>query len=1179
MSIEAISAGRSSAVLALACMQRTEHRIKKERRSRARERGQLDEDTEEILPFFQILIKILPSVAIRPTGGFLDVRAVGMHAFGLLFAYSNKLGGETLTPQESHLLKKVIELIEDNFLSAWTAASADYDHGTDEEKLASEASFVAVLLRLMTYMTPSISLLEGLDKEVATRFSKMAILATECLGAHPTVKLEAMAFHEVLSQHQYLLPVHDEGIRYAEHGVLSCIPILMDSIAPRRLTVHPDDSSSCPKCGMGSQDSLRGALKVIRVLSLSNILVAEWSGMKIVSLLFAAFEDSIATQQFAGNILHRSLSAPRESELVYNSPDSTASELSQVMRLLVLLERGQSSNCLPILLRYILLSRCIVTGSSATSSHDDEGDNDQQVFSVARVVQVALSRADSDAEPVLDYANPIHWQVKILGVQVMTIALEEMARQSLSDDATKICTFNPKDGRLECTRACREATAQGTNLPQSNLSLHIGVIVTAACGMATATVDQAELRCLQQSAMYLLCQVIECFGNVPDPDQPGTTVLNDDIPQISSAIKNALGAPSEDQGAASCRLLLAGCRALQLFLKRKVTDDRGVLKRIFRPVVPEPGDVALFEVDDKLPASVVYGAGNKEHADIRANLLVHLGKLLTLGNVPSADGDLLALVEADRVALGAHSSSLAIDGARLLLNDGLNLCGVKIESENPQRFAPAYLEDWQDVDESVKAALVSTWATLAAAAVCFLMQGIESSQEAEKAKAWLRRIVPFLFAGLSDSLSARSSTDLVRSRHEWARTVNPTDVASACLEGIAALSSKKDILALDDSWKGMVGKALAGISSSIFEPILSGKSKKTSSDSEMHLIKTSCSLLLKLTQNSPIATTEESSVLLAILRPISLLESGQVDLSGRQASLITAACMTAVAKILADPSAPAPLVKAMVAVALKVSSGGKELPTDMKTAIRILMKACLSNEAITIKDHSEIAVAMAQSRDWEAWSVVVQAKDGEAAKASLTIVQKGLLDSANDAAQLPVLTSLRNLLQATPPPNDLTGRFACSVIAEVLTVFQAYGTMQVPPQVQSHQTTVCADAMKIVLVAIQQFSSDGTPEEDVAQFLLVVFQTLISILRYNGLPNHPSPNPGSSDPALGRMCAQAITHVARTAALPFKSSMGLMSEQDRTVLEFAVRAEMSGYAVAPTQAAPKKKLNLQSFKK
>ena len=1181
LSLESISAGRSAALLSLACMQRTAYRIMKERDTRARERGGTEHgstDADEIIPLFQILIKILPSIAIRPTGGFLGVRAVGMHAFGLFFSYSMKLEAETLEPRESHLLKKVVELIEDNFLSAWTAASTDYDHGTDEDKLCSEASFVAVLLRLMTFVTPLLAKLDGKDKEVGVRFSRMATLATECLGAHPTVKVEAMAFHEVLSEHQYLLPVHAEGVKYDEHPLLACIPMLMESIKPIKYTVHPDISKSLPD--MSSRISVHAALKVIRALSLSKILVAEWSGMKIISLLFTALQDSIGTQGFAGNTLHRNISAPRESESLFQAPDSMAKELSQVMRLLVLLERNHSSKCLDILLRYILLSRSIVMGSS-TNVHEEEDEEDQS-SSVAGVVRSALRRANHDAAPILEHANPVRWQVKILAVQVITIALSEMANKTLSDGLSlgTSSTFSPKEAKLECTKACREATAKGTVPPPSILSLHIGAIVSAACGMATATVDQAELRRLQESAMYLLCQVIRCFGNIADPDQVGTTVLNDDIPQISSAIKNALGAPSEDQGAITCRLFLAGCQTLCIFLKTKVTTDRGVLKRIFRPMIPEPSGMPIFGVDEKLPTVAFQGAGNQQYSDVRANLLVHLGRLWTLGNMPADDGDILGMVAVDKAALGAHAASLAIDGARLLLNSGLTLCGMQTE-DDACKFDPAYFASWEDIDDSVKAAMASSWSILAAAAMSFLIQAIVSSENAQKAEEWLRRLVPFVFAGFADVAGAMNRTKSTRPKHEWVGSVKPAEIASACLQGLTTLSSNQEVLELDDSWREKVEHTLSGVSSSIFEPILSGKRKKIDSlESEIMLVKTSCSLLLNLTQNATVSVAEDSSVLLAILRPISSLESGQVDLSGRQASLIVSACLSAVAKVISIPSTPASLMKAMVAVALQVSSGGKELPASVQAGIRILMKECLAHEGMNLKDQSDIAVAMAGSKNWETWSVVVQAKEGVAAKASLTIVQQTLLSSIQDAQLLPVLVALRNLLQASPPPNDFAGRIICSVLAEVLTVFQAYGTLQVPASVQSYRTAVCADGMKITLVAIQQFSSDGTPPEDAAQLLLVVFQSLIAVLRFNGIPNHPPPNPGSSDPALGRMCAQAITHVARIAAIPFKSSMGLMSEQDRGVLEFAVRAEMSGYAAAaPSQAPAKKKLNLQSFKK
>jgi len=95
-------------------------------------------------------------------------------------------------------------------------------------------------------------------------------------------------------------------------------------------------------------------------------------------------------------------------------------------------------------------------------------------------------------------------------------------------------------------------------------------------------------------------------------------------------------------------------------------------------------------------------------------------------------------------------------------------------------------------------------------------------------------------------------------------------------------------------------------------------------------------------------------------------------------------------------------------------------------------------------------------------------------------------------------------------------------------------------------------------------------------FLSLFFDVLLVLLRFNGLPNHPAPS-GKGDQAIGRMCAQTVLHIARTSSEPFKSHMASVLEQDRTLLEFAVRAEMTGYAMGTGQPAEKKKLSLKGF--
>ena len=271
-----------------------------------------------------------------------------------------------------------------------------------------------------------------------------------------------------------------------------------------------------------------------------------------------------------------------------------------------------------------------------------------------------------------------------------------------------------------------------------------------------------------------------------------------------------------------------------------------------------------------------------------------------------------------------------------------------------------------------------------------------------------------------------------------------------------------------------------------------------------------------------------------------------------------------------------------MSLVLTVSSREKEIPERIKASIRSLLTECLAHEAITAKEQKAIATAMANTRDWDTWSVVVRVNAGFAAKNSLMIIQKLLQDSSIPEEQLGAVSALRVLLQSVAPPSDFAGQVVCAIGADMMAVFQSYGTLTVSKEAQSHQTTACAECMvKIVLFAYQQFAADSESSDatEMATFLGVLFQSFISVLRFNGLPNHPPPQAGS-DPVVGRMCAQAITHIARTShdAVALQIQHGQLIRASLSC--FGVCGEMSGYATASAVQAPaKKKLNLKSFKK
>merc|ERR1712238_16084 len=291
--------------------------------------------------------------------------------------------------------------------------------------------------------------------------------------------------------------------------------------------------------------------------------------------------------------------------------------------------------------------------------------------------------------------------------------------------------------------------------------------------------------------------------------------------------------------------------------------------------------------------------------------------------------------------------------------------------------------------------------------------------------------------------------------------------------------------------------------------------------------------------------------LFTVLSPLNLLERKEIALNGKLESTIISACLISVGRIIELPASPSTLVKAMLSLVISLSTRPEKALEIIDLASQELLEKCLYHESATTAELAMVTLELSKSRNWMAWTAVVKIKDGIAAEKSLLEIKTVLLNPCDMEEQLNALGAIRSLIHSVPLPNPLAGRIL---------------------------SAVCADSMKIALSSYQQFSSDFS-EQEITEFLIVLFKVFIAVLRFNGLPNHPPPQGVLSDPSIGRMCAQAITHVARTTPFSFKASIGGISEHDRVVLEFAVRCEMSGYAVATAPVSTKKKLSLTGFKK
>lgn len=1209
IALEPVSAARAGSLLTLACIQRTTHNVAQRQLARARGRSvsnpneESGKKTDDELPVLQMMTRLLPSIDCRGFRDYFVVRTYALHSFTVLLTYSGRLDQGSLSDQDKQLLRKGIELVESNFSSCWTAASTDIDRGQEAEKMASEASFLAVLLRLMTFLIPSLQQLRTETPECAYKFSFMATLVLENHGWHPVVFNEAMAFFEVLASHRQLLSPPLKCIDFTENAFFSSIPFVLECITPIRATCFAH--LPWEEGPIMSPVSLRAAVYMIKILSLSQISVTEWIGMKLASHLVALFEAVCGARYYVGANLLRSIAAPWESEVVFAESAALEEEIFNTIPVLLFFECSFHKNEKERLVRWILFTRSLLSNTGVIPAADPHDTTD---FTPASVSQAAIMQSFLDTSLVYETANPVRWQVKCLAAQLSTVALAEMARNTSvpnSEDPHLSLTA----ANTQCRKLCREAEEAGRGLPSSRLVFHLEDILAAACMSVTATQDQAELRTLQESSMHFLTKLISSFGRIRDPEQPESSILDQYSTQIFSAVKHALGAPLESDSDAALGLFVAGCEALQTVIETELSKDTVVLKRLIRPVVPADSDIPFFTYTNGYPASVQTVDAKEIHSNRRAALLLKIGKVWTSGKLGLTSGGVgrpeymhvvaQALVTND-VAMAVNSAAIAIDGIRLLLGSGLSLAGKSLPEDDARKTIECesgiFYGNLTDINDTVKALLAKTWSSCASNALRPLLATVELTdcdQERRDACAeWIKTLIPILFAGVRDAHGANMKSN-GQEIVSWARGVDPTTVVVDCLSGIVLLVNDTTGVIFDPQWSAELNNLVYQLGALVLVPALttaSDVSSLTKSSTEEPkivpnpvVVLEACKLIEGLASafGSGAELEHESALLVAILAPLDMLESGALKFGEGVVETIIATCLSSVASLITQGFSRDTLTKTTLQLVLKtvLAEGNRDkCPTKVKEAGNKLLHACLNHNSVSPRQQSNIAVDLAAAGNWETWAVVFSMNDGKAASKSLDIVVQVLCDPSQARSQVAVLTAIHSIVQNPSVSSSLIGLLLHRIGSEVLGVFFNFGTAQINREVYEYRKTACAHSMKVMLLGYQQLCSAEDSDEEVTSFILVLFETLLAVLRFNGLPNHPSPSIDGCA-ALGRMVAQAILHIARTSPVPFKTAVASLGQTDRTLLEFAVRAEMSGYAVATQNAPVKKKLDLKSFKK
>ena len=1167
--LEPLSAARAGSLLTLACIQRTAfnirsaHRARRVRTSQA-EKAEIESDG---LPTIQMMTRILPLVACHAVGrDAFVVRTYALHAFTLLIAYSTTLTNSVPSEEDKHLLKKGIEMIEDNFLACWTAVSAESDQGQDAGKLAVEASFLSVLLRTMSFVIPHLGLLADTDTEIVDRLSRMAIMIVEDHNSHPVVLAEGFAFFEVLANNMNLL-----APATAEATLLSCVSHVMESLTPNLLQIHPVDSCRSQVGSFSSPQVLRAGVLCIKILALNEALNV-WES-RLPSTLLTLLEYIAGSRPCTAATFYRSLAVSRDADNSRSVQAILEAEICGALHVICSsckLDEERSSQALA---RWVLLCRPLIIGNTEQGIDNDDDDCVGANFTRAGATLVAASMARADTSTIFGVSNSCRWQVRCQASRLAASALH-----GLSANISGSAHFDPC---LAVKSLQNMEEIGGRPLPY--LAFQLTELLSAASTAVVATVDKSELRHVQGGGISLLREIVSDFGAIRDPDEPGASILQQFSSQILSATKHAITAADGEPVDVSYSLLVAGCETLEMIMKKGLITDLILFKRMIRPILPAAGDLPFAEYGTSEIVNALRPKSSNAFVDRRSLLVPRLVKLSCMARIRDMiENQILSesissyfIEKTKPFEIGIHSAAAAIDGARLLQLENHCMCasGATISvtesqlDDQVETPKPGLLfAHITDIDNLTKA-LLSLWAPCAFHAALLLSKHTTLADENTRnvCLAWIEKLLPVLLVGFKDS-----------SRVINQNTRTPVALESAVETMKFCLHGLRSLFATDPCVKchGELPSIITILSDSVVMPSLSRKPEGISVLIFEELLMEGCKFIHAVTLLD-VDDAVNSCLLLALLTPLDAVQQGTITFKSKHVPWVVVSFMKTLAFVIKKVSPKNSLVKAMLQLSLDFLYKSN-IPDTVRVGAETLLAACFETDSITLANQQTLARDLAMQGHWDAWCIICGQSE-DALKKSIGIVAVALQDLSNIEMHLGAIAALKTILLAATIPSPTINIIMQGAGAQVIGLFKAYGTQTYPyTGAEIHRHSVCSDSMKILMVSYNQLISGD--HMLLTSFVTLVFECWVAIIQFNGLPNQSTPQHGA-DAMLGKISAQAIMHVARTTPTVFKVSMGDLSDHARSILEFAVRSDMSGYAINSMQVPMKKKIDLTSFKK
>lgn len=1039
----------------------------------------------------------------------------------------------------------------------------------------------------MTTLLPWLGSLQSLDKWIASRFACYASTILEhCLG-HPIVCFEGSVFFERLSEHGGLILPSRCCVVNTDDAATVAMPFLLFALKPPVAKVVADDNVDFSGC--------HGPIEVERsaVMCLKEVFALETNSNDLTfdvgKTILEILHDRCGRRCFEHFTEFRSLALPRSASNDFGDCQLIEGETIALIQSILAVQLGSKDldektyRCI----QWLLFSVSLMSGDSLKSAQNEP----DMELSIAGLIERSSFIARSNASPVVNVSNPPRWQLKCVAAN---IASSTMAALLEMHENPSIFNFQSARGRCMEMLQKENNEVYGVSL-HSFPVLHLEELVTVSCIVSTAVSNNSEVPSVQISGLRFLITVLKAFGEELDAStNDGTKVLEQYSSQIISAVRHALNAESLSEESVTSgfhRLFATGCEALFVMIKRGFVSEPVVIRRLLQPLLLSSEDVPFVKFggnnEELLMKSNHVTSDSRSFPLFRLSKLCFAARVSMMIEVEDMNQSTVSVINGElgkeEIGRAVHSAAAAIDGFLLdkaqenLSGDGLPLTGLTFTNIG-------------DVDELIVNGLMENWPMLATSAVISIVKAIkdapEESEQRESLELWLSKLLPIILTGLRDALS------------KFTPGQSESSVSEAAALFICALRLLVGNSTSVELCSGELGNVISLVTDSVLFQLL-GLSDSDSGGDHLSILPQSvfeeCTILMQqacgfiedlCNEHSETGVTDLALLSYSVMKPLVALQEKQIKLHTNY-SIILSSCIRSSDVLLRCQSGEdrLQLEKALVQLSLStlkdMSDYPIELSKELKEPCLSLLKSCSGDTSLKAEEWEDIATYSVSNELWDAWAIVCASlPPGTGIKSSINAMKGALGELDDKSRNAGAIVALRVALQSAGTEDTSLVCFVLHHVGfEVLQLLRTYNLRLAPgPGFDENRVTVCAEAVKVNMIAFQYLSTTPGEEGTSSSFLVVLFQVLVEGISFNGLPGNSMLGTGGhgADENIGRMCAQVFVHIARSNPLMFKSAILAMAADSRTVLENAVRADMSGYA-APTREK-KKKLNLKGFR-